>query len=247
MKRWIIMLHNARPWTASYKSPMLIVYIRYAEPACRAVDLHLPPIAKMPASDSKSIRLFLDLGHGWPTFPDTSSSCWHGAARWHDINGHRAQEGSKQEPEECRAGLQFVASLLGVERPISQRVGSGVGQVAAAVYVQLGGKNDASNESEKSCQSIQDDQHNWDSEPFHKGRCKSIEQNYPREHCHKYRIVDARCIASKSWGDDISNQSCDQEGPDELGPSEANLCERNHDSGGWCWLAKKLKEVVDVG
>ena len=115
------------------------------EPECRAVDLRFPPLSRclhQAPSPSRYVSRFvwgttgaqskctkqkdcspsgcsLDLGHGWPTSTDTSpSDSWTRATSWHEVNGQRAHEGSKQEPEERCAGLQLVASLCGVERAV---------------------------------------------------------------------------------------------------------------------------------
>jgi hypothetical protein len=65
-------------------------------------------------------RSYLDLGHGWHTFTTkTGSSHGHRAAALDKVKDERANEGSEQEPEECRACLEFMASFARVVRTVS--------------------------------------------------------------------------------------------------------------------------------
>ena len=71
-------------------------------------------------------QLYLDLGHGWPTFADTTATAHARGTGFEESHDEGCNVGEKQEPEECRAGLKLVASLRHVVRPIGQAVGADV-------------------------------------------------------------------------------------------------------------------------
>jgi len=145
------------------------------------VDLHLPPIVEMSASDSKSSSR-LDLGHGWPTFADaaaTSSHRGHGGSIAHEVHDEGSNVAGEQKPEECCAGLEFMASLFLVVRAVCEAVGGGVRMVGAAMDSEFGGQNNTCDEGEDDGKGIHSSYHNCDSQTFDEGRRKTIEQNYP--------------------------------------------------------------------
>jgi len=113
------------------------------------VDLHLPPIVEMPASDSKS-SCHLDLGHGWPTFPDTTAASHrHRGSTVDEVHDKGSNVASEQEPEECCASLEFSASLYLVMRAVGKAVCGSVCVVVAAMDLELGSQNNTSEEGEE--------------------------------------------------------------------------------------------------
>ena len=65
----------------------------------------------------------LNLGHGRPTFSDTTASRAHsGATRAHSYEDHRRGESSEHKPVEGRACLELVASLGSVVGSVCQAV-----------------------------------------------------------------------------------------------------------------------------
>lgn len=107
----------------------------------------------------------LDLGHGWPTFADTTAAANAGLTG-HEGDDSRGNESSEQEPEEGGGSLELAAAGFWVVRAvgswvvegvalrtISMRIRSHVAStyiIAARVNTELGSEDNTGNEGEES-------------------------------------------------------------------------------------------------
>jgi hypothetical protein len=101
--------------------------------------------------------------------------------------------------------------------------------IAAAMDSELSSQNHTSDECEDHRQCIQRYQNYV--RLLHPRCRKAKQQDYPREYRDEYGIIDARLISSEGRCNDVSDQSCNEKCPEELGSPQAELGLLDHSGG----------------
>lgn len=170
----------------------------------------------------------LDLGHGWPTFADTTAAANAGLTG-HEGDDSRGNESSEQEPEEGGGSLELAAAGLWVVRAVGSWVVEGVAIVAARVNTELGSENNTGNEGEESGQQVENTEDEWDGERIHESGGETIEDIKETEDADEDGIVDVAWVTSESRSDDITDETGDDDQEDQLNDSEDELRELHLD------------------
>lgn len=172
----------------------------------------------------------LNLRHGWAGGRDTFGKV---AARREGGENAGSSESGESEPQECSNGLTLVAAHRLVGSAVGDGVGVEVRDVAAGVDTELGSEGNTTAEVEESHEEVNCDQDDRVNRKLllESGRYQVDE----RDHCydgHEDRVVDNGRISACRVGDHVTGNGQDEESPEELEATEAEIdVLRNHFDG----------------
>ncbi|KFY23573.1 hypothetical protein V493_05755, partial [Pseudogymnoascus sp. VKM F-4281 (FW-2241)] len=164
-----------------------------------------------------------NLGHrGTPA----STAALHAESTLHGCHHHGADETGEEEPEESSAGLQLAAVLGG---------GAVVAENGPALEVSLGGVSykdsgfggadcgdDTSDEGEHGSQGVEDEQNQGNGDGFDEGSGHAEDPDEPAEDDGEHGIVGRRTVGGLA-GENVTDESCEEENPEELEAAEGDL------------------------
>jgi len=93
------------------------------------------------------------------------------------------------------------------------------------VNTKSGSKDDTSNYGEKRSKSIGNQQSQRNCKTGDESSNETKDQDNPCKDGCEYGIVDCAWVTSERGGDDMSNQSCDDDGEEELNTSDCYLAD----------------------
>jgi len=172
----------------------------------------------------------LDLRHGWPTFPDTTTSeVDSAAASTEEREEQTGSERGKAEPEKGGGRLSLLAAVFGVMGAVGDRVAVGVGTVATAVYVKLGCHRNGGAEPEEHVEHVQGEwKHRVKGKVVVKGDEDEVEQRQHAEDGHEHIVVDDGGVAGEGGSNHVADQSHDNQSAEELEGPQAEIEDSGH-------------------
>ncbi|KFY73918.1 hypothetical protein V499_06010 [Pseudogymnoascus sp. VKM F-103] len=145
----------------------------------------------------------------------TSTAAPHAAeSTLEACHDHGADEAGEEEPEEGAAGLQLAAV-------------AGGGAVVAEDG--LGLEDDTCDEGEYGSEGVEDDQNDGDGDGFDDGGGHAVNPDEPAEGDGEHGIVGGWAVGGLA-GENVTDEGCDEEDPEELEPTEDDLDDA-HDGG----------------
>lgn len=175
----------------------------------------------------------LDLAHsGRSTADTTGTTTAHVNAAAHAHGGERqgSNVAGEQEPEEGVAGLRLTADLHLVVGGVVDDAGRvGVVVVRAAVSAELGGKDNSGDEDEQNVECVENGRdHGMTLDTLVEGRRNEVEEREHRECGSEHNVVRGRGGVGVARCDGVTDQCHDQEGEEELEPSEGEVDDLRH-------------------
>lgn len=161
-----------------------------------------------------------NLRHTRTTRPHTATHTSEAQEGEHECSRERSPE----EPHEGGAGLDLAAPLaVVVAAPADPR--AALVRVCAVGSAERGREDDGADEGEEGRRAVEREDDDGDRNALNKGRDEAVEDREPREDSDEHGEVDAGHVAILIEGDDIADERCDEQDPEELESSEQHLPE----------------------